>query len=281
MDEQDNMSPDQSPMDALYRAIRQSQTLRGIYRDVYGVECPDIDHQTSFITRSELSLLAQELSIGEGDRLLDLGCGAGGPGLWVAKQTGASVTGVDTSPVAVEVARHAAVERGMGPHAQYLVADMANTGLPARSFAGAVSIDALQVLPDPRKGLEEALRLLRPGARLAFTTWQTRAPQSVPEARRARFVEDYRTVLEGYGLNVLHHIVPAGWRAQQLAIADGVLRQQAVLRAELGDTACALLVEEAQQEAEWLGATDAKRVLVVAEAPQGADVSVDGLRKRS
>ncbi len=42
---------------------------------------------------------------GPGHVVADLGCGHGGPGLWAARQTGATLIGIDLSPAGIELAR--------------------------------------------------------------------------------------------------------------------------------------------------------------------------------
>ena len=45
------------------------------------------------------------LQVRPGEMLADLACGAGGPGLWMARETGALLTGVDPSPAGLAAAR--------------------------------------------------------------------------------------------------------------------------------------------------------------------------------
>src|SRR6266536_1839389 len=60
----------------------------------------------SFVSASLLRHVLQAADLGPGQTLADLGCGRGGPGLWLAREAGASLVGVDFSPVAVEQAAH-------------------------------------------------------------------------------------------------------------------------------------------------------------------------------
>jgi ubiquinone/menaquinone biosynthesis C-methylase UbiE len=106
--------------------------------------------------------------------LVDLGCGRGGPGLWLARSLGAVLIGVDFSAVAVEQATERAALFGLAERARFVVGDLAATGLPAATADAVVSIDALHFAADPTAAAQEALRLLRPGGRLALTNWQPR-----------------------------------------------------------------------------------------------------------
>ena len=64
-----------------------------VWREVYGDEYPERAEPYSYVSTSELERLAKDLSVGPGKTLADLGCGRGGPGLWVAERTGANLVG--------------------------------------------------------------------------------------------------------------------------------------------------------------------------------------------
>ncbi|MDD9971123.1 MAG: class I SAM-dependent methyltransferase [Myxococcales bacterium] len=253
----------ESPFDVLYRAVHDSPTLSAIYQRAFEREWPALQGQTSFVTQHELSIIGHGLRLSSGGRLVDLGCGAGGPGLWIANAYEASVIGVDSSTAAIAAAERLANGRKA---TNYRVADMTNTGLSAGSFDAVVSFDALQVLPDPRRAIAEAARLLSPGARFAFTTWESSPPTGAPREATSRFIDDYRPVLEASGFEVVHHSEPDGWKERQLAVSRGVLARHTELTRELGSAAYELLCEEAREDAHWLEATRARRVVVVCSA---------------
>jgi SAM-dependent methyltransferase len=142
--------------DRAYRADRAH--LNRLHREVYGDEHPDELEPYSFTTRSELRRFVALLALPPGGSLLDLGCGEGGPGLWVARQAGATLTGLDLSAVAVARAGSRVADFGLAGRARFAVGDFAATGLPAASFDGVLSIDVLWALPD--KGANVPPRLL-------------------------------------------------------------------------------------------------------------------------
>src|SRR6516165_9156327 len=72
-------------------------------RRVWQLAEPDLPPQIepfSFVSAGLLRHLAQALNLAPGQTLADLGCGRGGPGLWLAQQAQALLVGVDFSPVA-------------------------------------------------------------------------------------------------------------------------------------------------------------------------------------
>lgn len=148
-------------------------------RRVWELAEPDLPPQIepfSFVSADLLRHVMHALDLSPGQALADLGCGRGGPGLWLAREVGASLAGVDFSPVAVEQATHRAALFGLAGSAQFIVGDLTRTGLPAASADAAVSIDAFHFAVDPSAAAAEARRVLRPGRRLVLTNWQPKVP---------------------------------------------------------------------------------------------------------
>ena len=69
----------QEKFDRSHAIHARSATLRRIWRDAYGDEYPEEASPNGFIPRSILRRLADELRVGPGETLVDLGCGHGGP----------------------------------------------------------------------------------------------------------------------------------------------------------------------------------------------------------
>lgn len=117
----------------------------------------------------ERVLAAAELQPGE--RVLDVGCGAGQLSLQAAEAVGAtgSVLGVDVAAGLLEVAR----SRGPGtPHAQFLQADAQAHDLGEGAFDVVVSRFGVMFFADPVAAFRNLARATRPGGRLAFVAWQ-------------------------------------------------------------------------------------------------------------
>ena len=62
--------------------------MERIWRDALGAEYPDELEQYGYVTRHDLAELKARLVLQKGAHLLDVGCGRGGPGLWMAAETG-------------------------------------------------------------------------------------------------------------------------------------------------------------------------------------------------
>jgi cyclopropane fatty-acyl-phospholipid synthase-like methyltransferase len=126
--------------------------------------------QSSWLTVDELERFAEWLRLAAGSRLLDVGCGSGGPALRLAETTGASVLGIDVLEEGVATATQLAQERGLAERARFQRVDAA-AGLPFEeaSFDAVLSIDAMNHLPNRLDILREWHRVTSPGGRILFT----------------------------------------------------------------------------------------------------------------
>jgi SAM-dependent methyltransferase len=99
--------------------------------------------------------------VGEGTRLLDVGCGTGRT-LQLAAAWGAVLTGVDVAPGLLGIA----AERLPGADLRLL--DLQVLPFADNSFDAVTGINAFQFAADPLAAIAEAARVLRPGGRLAI-----------------------------------------------------------------------------------------------------------------
>ena len=114
--------------------------------------------------RERLAIEAVAPAMHEGDRLVDLGCGAGQLCRHAAR-LGWSAVGVDVAPGMIDEARAAAGELAI----DWVVADYDQAGLPAGDFDAVTAMGLLEYLPDDDGLFAEAARLLKPGGRFAVS----------------------------------------------------------------------------------------------------------------
>jgi len=115
--------------------------------------------------------LTEELRLTPGSTLLDLACGRGAYGLVVAKQAKAQVVGVDFSGQALTGAREQAARMGVD-NARFLTGELTATGLPDASVDAVLCTDAIQFPDEPAVAYAEIRRVLKPGGRVALTSWE-------------------------------------------------------------------------------------------------------------
>lgn len=105
---------------------------------------------------------------GEGDRLLDIGCGTGTL-LELATARGASGVGVDISPAMVEAAAT------LVPSASFAVADAQTDPLDGHGpFTAMVSRFGVMFFDDPDAAFANIRAAVAPGGRLGFVCWRGR-----------------------------------------------------------------------------------------------------------
>ncbi|WP_162834084.1 class I SAM-dependent methyltransferase [Amycolatopsis circi] len=140
---------------------------------------------TSLLTWDGIAEVVEALRLAPGHRLLDLACGRGGTGLEIASRTGARLTGVDFAQSAIDQARTLAGQFS-SVDAEFRLGDLAATALPPGSVDAVVCVDAIQ-FQATAESFGEMRRVLRPGGRVALTTWEAvdRADERVPARIRA------------------------------------------------------------------------------------------------
>jgi SAM-dependent methyltransferase len=131
-----------------------------------------------------------------GRATLDLGCGEGRCGRWLAEH-GHRVTGVDGSATLAGLARDG------GGYADVLVADAAALPLPAASFDLVVACMSLQDVDDLRGAVDEAARVLEPGGCLCLAILHPMGSAALG-ADGVRYFDDrrYEIVIERDGLTM-------------------------------------------------------------------------------
>jgi SAM-dependent methyltransferase len=250
--------------DAVYDAIPHSPTFRSLWAEhASGDGYPPEYDSISFVTATEMRAIARDLALPAGGTLVDLACGAGGPGLWLASLTGASLAGVDISGVAVARARARAAAVA-ATSATFVQGSFAATGLATGAADGVVSSDALQYAPDKAAAFAEAARVLRPGGRLAFTAFEVEPDRvaGLPVLGDDPCA-DFRPLLEANGFSTTQYDETPGWHARVAAAYGAVLAAADVLTDELGAPAYLAMASE-MTLTQQLGIYR-RRVLAVAE----------------
>ncbi len=162
--------------------------------------------QHSWVTADELRSDIRRLGLTSRHRVLDLGCGPGGPLTFIARAVGCRGTGLDVSDEAVAAAQERATAHGVAHLTVFQRADLdAPIALANGSFDAVLSIDVILHLRDREACFREVARLLTPGGRFLFTDASvlTGAISNEEVALRS-----------GHGHT---RIVPAGFNEQALA----------------------------------------------------------------
>ena len=233
--------------DAVYTALPRSNTFNRLWRsNAYRVQFPAEFAHIGFLTLREAQHLLALLAPAPGEVVVDAACGTGGPGLWIAQQSGASLIGVDPSPAGLAAARQRGARTGLAGRSRFEQGSFEHTRLPGSSADVVMSIEAFQYAPDKRAGLREFARILRPGGRLGLICFEA------DPARAAGLpilgvdpVNDYRPLLTSAGFDVVAYEETPGWAERVQAAFSAIVGAADTLAAEMGEQASASAVAEA------------------------------------
>src|SRR5215510_3320582 len=97
-----------------------TQALEQVRRDTYGEDFG----QSSWVTAEEYRRFFRLLELRATDHVLDVGCGSGGPALFLAREVGCRVTGVDVNEAGIRTGLALAREAGAQDKVHFLHTDV-------------------------------------------------------------------------------------------------------------------------------------------------------------
>ena len=169
----------------------------------------DQDHYGGLTATDEL---AQGARIRNGSRVADFCAGLGGTVRYLAHRYGANVTGIELTPARVAGAQELTKRVGLQEIARVIEGNVLEVPLADASMDAVVSQEAFCHVPDLKKALIEAFRILRKDGRMAFTDWIANEPLTADDAQLMwdgmaiqplRSISDYCRLVESSGLRVL------------------------------------------------------------------------------
>ena len=179
-----------------------------------------------------------------GERILDVGCGLGGPARYLAERRGASVTGVDLLPFRVEIAQALTERVGLTGRVSFRVADATALPFGDAEFSQVWMLDASIHVRDKKKLFGELARVLAPGGLLVLHDMPGPLPPSMKAVtRRAPYFAPRLPQL-------IRHVLDAGLRVLTWRdTAPLVLADFEVKRAGVEQARAALEASQAPEEA--------------------------------
>ena len=113
--------------------------------------------------------MARLVTIGAGDRVLDVGSGIGGPARYFAHRFGCRVTGIDLTPEFCDVARALTRMLALESRVDFEVGDAVSMSFADAAFDGAYSMNVSMNIEDKRALYREICRVLKPGGWLVLS----------------------------------------------------------------------------------------------------------------
>jgi len=115
--------------------------------------------------------LALRLGLEPGMRVLDVGCGVGGPMRGIARFSGATIEGINNSAYQVDKGNRYNVAAGLAERCSLREGDFMAMPFAAGRYGAAYAIEATCHAPDKTACFSEVFRVLQPGGRFAGYEW--------------------------------------------------------------------------------------------------------------
>ncbi len=165
-----------------------SPLMQKFRREAYG---EDIG-QHSWVTAEELREIIPQVRLSRDSRLLDLGCGPGGPLTFIVSQVGCHGTGADVSAKALTAGRARVASLQLDGLVTLHEADL-NESMPFAnaSFDAVISLDVILHLRERLSVFREVARVLIPVGRFLFTDAGVITGSISDEEIRLRAVHGY------------------------------------------------------------------------------------------
>jgi len=154
------------------------------------------------------ALVAEYQALGARQRVLDIGCGLGGPGRYLADRFGSAVTGMDVLPMRVQAAATLTQMVGHGDRITYCQGDATRLPFPAQQFAQAWLLDVSIHIANKAALFGELARVVQVDGLLILHDQLGPLPPAMrPATRRAPYIAPALPQLvryvEGAGFRVL------------------------------------------------------------------------------
>jgi sterol 24-C-methyltransferase len=156
----------------------------------------------------------------DGMKVLDVGCGVGGPAREMVKFSGAHVTGLNNNDYQIDRATHYAEKQGLSEKMAFVKGDFMQMKFPDNSFDAVYAIEATVHAPELVGVYSEIFRVLKPGGKFGVYEWlmTDEYDNNNAEHRRIRLgieqgdgISNMVTISEGIkaiqdaGFELLHH----------------------------------------------------------------------------
>jgi SAM-dependent methyltransferase len=242
--------------------------VRALERARVGAYAPgEFVEQESFMGAGEILALARRAGIAAGVPVLDLCCGIGGPGRFIARELDCDYLGVDYSSDAIEIARARATDLPC----RFEVARV--PPLPAGRFEVVMLLETILAFEEKGPLLRGIADALPDGGRFACTV-EAGAPltdderTAMPDADTVHLIplDDFILQLERANLLVRHQEdVTAAHAAMAESLTDAFTADADEIAADIGPQALTELLAAHRLWIDWMRSGRVRKLALVAE----------------
>lgn len=156
--------------------------------------------------------LAEVSMLKPGCKVLEIGCGKGITAIFLARNYGCSITGIDVSPIQIASARERAKDENMVGKTSFIAADCQELPLFTDLFDMVFSECSISLVQNKKRILDEIWRVLKPGGRLTIAdlirsddeVTKGNSFASFPCIDNAESLKGYRKLLQSVGFQEIH-----------------------------------------------------------------------------
>lgn len=133
--------------------------------------------------------LANKIGIKEGWKVLDVGCGVGGPAREIARFTGANITGLNNNDYQIEKANYYAKKFKLDNQLNFVKGDFMNMDFEPETFDAVYAIEATVHAPVLEGVYGEIFKTLKPGGVFGVYEWvmTDKYDETNPEHRKIAY----------------------------------------------------------------------------------------------
>lgn len=133
--------------------------------------------------------LAAKLDLHEGQKVLDVGCGVGGPAREICHFSGCNIVGLNNNDYQVERANYYAQQQGLGDKCKFVKGDFMQMDIEPESFDAAYAIEATVHAPVLEGVYGEIYKSLKPGGKFGVYEWvmTDKYDENNPEHRKIAY----------------------------------------------------------------------------------------------
>ncbi|MCJ1316914.1 Delta(24)-sterol C-methyltransferase [Xylographa vitiligo] len=115
--------------------------------------------------------LAHMMGLKDGMKVLDVGCGVGGPAREIAKFAGVNIVGLNNNDYQIERATKYAAKEGLSSQLSFTKGDFMQMAFPANTFDAVYAIEATVHAPSLEGVYSQIFRVLKPGGVFGVYEW--------------------------------------------------------------------------------------------------------------